>query len=51
MPMDTVGPVHDMFDVTHACADDENAQMRVQLYERNNELLAEVNIGSEFRVF
>ena len=50
MSIDAVGPVDDTFDVTQACADDRNAQIRVQLYGGNNELLAEVNIGSEFNM-
>ena len=50
MSIDTVGPAHDMFDVTRAYVDDDNAQIRVQLYGKNNELLAEVNIGNEFNI-
>ena len=47
MSIDTVGPVDAVFDLTQECADDENAQVRVQLYGGNDELLAEVNVDSD----
>ena len=50
MSIDAVEAVDAMFDVTQACVDDEHAQIRVQLYGGNNELLAEVNIGNEFNI-
>ena len=44
---DTVGSVDAMSDVAQASSDDEDAQVRVQLYGVNGDLLAEVNVDSD----
>ena len=47
MFMNTVGPDGAMVDVFQASADDENAQVWMQLYDGNDELLAEVKVDSD----